>query len=239
MRISYSFYYTEDLSDLSNGERLLEILSSYGFVINKAGDCEPIREVFDTSKLPEMWRGVGMDGLLTCYFLFKGQKEVSFSGMVTWNVNLHPDTRAFNGVSLWFNIPKSYDVNKLLRLGDDIFKWSGSVYGYITENSKDQTTERTGNPHDGLPGLMWVNYFGPAYITQPDFHTPNDYVSIGHGARIILSETPQDERLADLSFLDSIKSQIGFEWFWHFPRKYKKRVPVFDKSEITRRGTDA
>jgi hypothetical protein len=97
LKISYSFFSLKDLSDISNGERLLGILSSYGLVVDKAGDKEPIRKDFITSDLPEIWKGVGLDGKSsTCYFLFKGKMEIKFSGMVTWGVDLHPNTKSFN-----------------------------------------------------------------------------------------------------------------------------------------------
>lgn len=234
LKISYSFDSTKDLSDLTNGERLLEILLSNGLIIDKAGSQEPIRELFDINKLPEMWKGTGIEGRCSsCYFLFKGQKDIKFSGMVTWNLNLHPNSKAVNGIGLWLNIAKKHDINRLVRLGDDIFEWSKAEYGYITEDSK-LPTPLTVNIHEGLPGLMWVNYFGPSYIAEPEFHIPNDHVAINHGVRITLAETPNDDSLRDSNFLENIKNTLGAEWFWDYPIKHKRKRPLFDKSEITR-----
>lgn len=231
MKISYSFASFKDLSNISNGERLLEILFSNGFVVDKAGDHEPIRKEFTPSNLPEMWKGK------SCDFLFKGKKEINFSGMVIWNIDLHPNSKAFNGVHLWLNVPKNYSASKLVQLGDDIFSWSQAVYGYITG---DDYTDPTYDPlkeniHDGIPGLMWANYFSPTYIMEQDFHVPNDHVSISHGIRIILSEKPNDERFHDSDFLQSIKDKIGSQWFQDQPRNYRK-VPFFDKSAITKQA---
>ena len=235
MKISYLFDSTKDLSDLKKGENLLEIFSSNGLIIEKVGTQEPIRELFDIDKMPEMWRGSGMEGKCSsCGFLFKGQKDIKFSGMVNWNLNLHPNSRALNGISLWLNIPKKYDTNRLIQLGDDIFTWSKAEYGYITEDSKIPKP-LTINIHDGLAGLTWVNYFGSSYMVEPDFHIPDDHVQIGHGVRVKLSETPNDELLGDSDFLQSIKNEIGAEWFWDYPIKHKRRKPKLDKSEIIRR----
>ena len=96
MKISFLFYTTKNLSNLSNGEKLLDILSSYGLIIDKAGPHEPIREEFVESNLPNAWKGLGQEGQLsTCDFLFKGKYEVKFSGMVTWSINMNPKTWAF------------------------------------------------------------------------------------------------------------------------------------------------
>jgi len=234
MKISYSFYSLKDISHLSNGERLLEILLSYGLVVDKADNHEPVRKDFIKNNFPQMWKGVGIDGgCLSCDFLFKGTKEIKFSGMVTWNLNLHQNTEAFNGIDLWLNIPKSYNIDNLMKLGDDIFVWSEAVYGYITEESKDPSNNLIGNIYNGLPGLMWVNYFGKPYITEPNFHILNDYIPTSHGVRLVLSEKPNDEILSNSNFLESIKNEIGVEWFRSRPRGYNKKVPIFDNSEIT------
>lgn len=236
MKISYSFYFLKDVSKLSNGEELLKILSSYRLAVDKADDLEPIRKDFIESNFPEMWKGRGIDGgCSSCDFLFKGKKQINFSGMVTWNINLHPNTKAFNGIHLWLSIPKSYNVGSLVQLGDDIFIWSDAVYGYITEESKDPSSDLIGNIYDGLPGLMWINYFGKPYIIESDFHIPNNHVPLGHGIKFMLSETPNDEKLSDSNFLESSKNDIGVEWFWSHPRKHNKKVPVFDRSAVTMR----
>lgn len=235
MKISYSFDSTKDLSNLKKGESLLELFLSNGLIIEKAGIKEPIRESFNIDRMPEMWKGSGIEGdCSSCYFLFKGQKDIKFSGIIVWQLNLHPNSKALNHVSLWLNIPKKYDTNKLLQLGDDIFTWSRAEYGYITEDSK-LPTPLTVNINDGLTGLMWVNYFGPSYIAEPDFHIPDDHATINHGVRIKLSETPDDDLLKNSKFIESVKNKIGTEWFWDYPIKHKRKKPQFDKSEITRK----
>lgn len=236
MKISYSFYSLKDLSDLSNGERLLEIILSCGLVIDKADDHEPIRKDFNKKDFPKMWEGRGIDGgCYSCDFIFKGKEEIKFMGMITWNVNLHSNSKAFNGIDLWLNIPKDYNIKKLVQLGDSIFEWSEAVYGYITEESKDPSNDLIGNVYDGIPGLLWVNYFGKPYIKEPDFHIPNDNLPINHGVRLMLSEKPNDERLRDSNFLEIIKNEIGVEWFWSRPRRLNRKVPSFDRTAITRK----
>ena len=81
---------------------------------------------------------------------------------------------------------------------------------------------------------MWVNYFGTPYIMEPDFHIPKDYEPINHGVRLMLSETPNDERLNNSNFLENSKNSIGVEWFWSRPHRHNKKVPFFDISAITR-----
>lgn len=234
MKLTYSYYSLKDISKLSQGEEFLEILLSHGLVIEKADSQEPVRKAFDRSMFSDYWKGVGpIGGHSTCYFLFKGQQKVKFSGMVTWNRNLSPVSKAFNGVDLWLNIPKGFDTKDLIKLGDDLFIWSGAVYGYVTEDSKDKSMLVPGGIYLGLPDLMWVNYFGPVYINEPDFHIPPDHIPVGHGIRYLLTDTPTDDRLDDHDFLQHWKDYIGYEWFWEHPRR-KLRVPPFDRSELCR-----
>jgi len=238
LKITYSFLSLSDLSDLSKGEKLLEILSSYNLTIEKADEHEPIRKEFTLSRFKEIWKGRRLEGeeFTSCYFLFKGKREIKFMGMASWAVGIHPNSKSFNGISLWLTIPKKYDVNKLIKLGDDLFVWSEAIYGYITEDSKDPTYNlQIGNVYDGLPGLLWVNYFGAPYLKEPDFHILKDHVLVSHGARLILSERPDDEKLSDIDFLENIKKQIGIEWFWSRPRRRDLKVPYFDRTAITRK----
>lgn len=235
MKISYSFYSLKDISNLSHGERLLEILSAYDLVIEKADNHEPIKKTFVRNDFAKMWNdGETNKNRLSCDFLFKGTKKFRFSGMATWNTNLHPNTEAFNGIDLWISVPKNYSVKELLQLGDDIFTWSDAVYGYVSEESKEPINNMIGSIYNGLPGLMWINYFGKPYIMEEDFHIPNNCTPICDGIKLVLSEKPDDDKLSNLTFLESIKREIGTEWFRNRPRGCNRRIPVFDKSQITK-----
>lgn len=235
VKITMSFYSLKDLSDPDHGKRLLEILSTNGYVIDKADEFEPIRKNFDVTMLPERWKGVGPEGgHSTCHFLFKGQRKTRFSGMVSWNINLGQSTQAFNGVLLQLTIAKKSEINKIINMGDELFSWCDSVYGYIAEKAKDWSMTVPGGLYLGLPGLMWVNYFGPPYLTESDFYIPPDHVPIAQGARLCLSEKPTDDILSYSEFLQHYKTLIGAEWFWKGNRNKPRRIPRFDHSALIR-----
>lgn len=235
MKISCSFYSLQDLSDISNGEKLLEILLSGGLIIDKAGNHEPIRKDFSMNKLREIWKRSEIDGEYSeCCFLFKGKEEIKFSGMATWSVNVHPNSKSFNGIDLWINTPKNYNTNKLIELGDKLFAWSGAEYGYITEDSKGPSDETPKNIYNGIFGLVWINYFGPAYTKEPTFNIPDRHTLVGDGIRVDLAETPNDESLSDTVFLESNKEKIGAEWFSCKSGKYRVKIPILDRSAITK-----
>ena len=259
MRVTLSFNFTKDLSDLTHGEMLMEIMRSYGLVPTNAGDCQPIRESFEASDLPKYWKLLKSPGGETAkfYFLFRGKKEINFTGMVTCNTGLHTNTRTFNGATLWLNVRKTYDINKLVSLGDDLFIWSEANYGYITEEQKNiynvfiqrkKYQESIFSVCDGIPGLMWLNYFGKPYLAEKGFRLPDGQVPVGHGARVRLSERPDDEVLGDLDYIKKHQEIIGSQWFCPI-KKIENGVgylpdtfirsdiisPVFDRSEMIRK----
>jgi hypothetical protein len=264
MKITFSFDSLSDLSKLSDGLELLDILSSSGFIIEKADDCEPIHTLFDPNDFPQMWTYDKPDGEYCSQdFLFKGGTESSFKGVATWSKNLRPNSQCFHGINLWLNVKKDYSINKLLQLGDALFSWSKAEYGYITENIYDPVfgvfnrkqlekckypeyvLRRGGrqskvayvsrsNIYDGIADPMWVNYFGKAYCKEPDFRLPENHVTVGHGVRCVLTERPDDERLCEPDFLEHHKKVFGEQWFWQNPKKCGVKIPCFDRSEITR-----
>jgi hypothetical protein len=235
MKITYLFYSFKDWSNIGKGEELLKILLSNELIIEKASQFEPIRQVFNRENFPNIWKGQGGEGQFSdCTFLFRGKEKMRFSGMASWNKNLPLGSKVVNGFYLDLNIPKNFNNNKLIQLGDELFEWSEAEYGYITEVSKEQLNIDAGNINTCISALRWVNYFGPSYIAESDFHIPDYKVCIHHGVRVTLAANPDDEKLGDSEFLNNIMKVFGAEWFWDYPQKDKKRIPLFDTSGITR-----
>jgi len=237
MKITFSFQSIKDWSNLGKGEDFLDILDKYELYIEKVGEYEPIRTPYDQKSFPQIWKGrrIGTNNdILDCNFMFKGKNSLKFSGSVSWNKNLHSGSRVVNAINLHMNISNKFNICNLILLGDELFKWSEAEYGYISEDSKEQLNLVSGNIHTSIAALRWVNYFGPSYLVEPDFHIPDNKVLLHNGARVILAEKPDDENLGNSEYLDSIKKNFGFEWFWDYPQKHKRRRPLFDTSEITR-----
>ena len=251
------------MSGEHSGRRLLEILYSYDFDIEKISEYEPVKSMYSEEEFERLWRGrTSPKGIMSCGIIFKGAKETKFTGMVSWGKNLGPFPLSVNMVSLWLNIKKSYEISKLISLADELFKWSGAEHGYISEKSKtpfniqiqnDGYRVYAGNIYTGLYNLVWINYFGKAYLAEEDFVVPKGAVKLAHGVRLQLTDRPDDERLSDLGFLETYYSTIGDKWFWHFDeivkdgKNYiahlkegfdsrKVSIPKFDRSAITRKG---
>jgi len=269
MKINYLFYTLKDLSALKKGEEFLEILLTNDLQIEKTNNSEPINKIYKEENFNEMWHPLNSTNENSSnLFLFKGSVCVPFMGSVSWNKHVHANLKCFNGIHLSLNIKKNYDINKLIDIGDRLFKWSNAVYGYISQykfspsfgmNQKDYIhckypeyiKKRNGreqqknngmslyiyrsNLYDGLYDPMWINYYGEPYIKEKDFHLPENSVFVGHGAKVLLSEKPDDYILCEPSFLDNIKKGIGYEWFWQNPIICKTIIPNFDRSEITKK----
>lgn len=181
--------------------------------------------------------------------------------MVSWRKNIRHNSKGFNGVSLWFDIRKTYDVKNIISLCDRIFEWSEAVYGHVSDKTKQLVgiqlqmggyRQYALGIYEGLYGLMWLNYFGKPYIDNEKFILPQDYEQIAHGVKMRLSEKPDDKKLSDISYLESYYSKIGPEWFWHFNKVVKEGghyiaylkegfspehvyIPHFDNSQIVRK----
>ena len=266
MRIDICLETLKDLSGIHNCNKLLDILSSHGFCIEKIGKYEPVKKEFSKEDFEKLWEGyTSPEGITSCGIIFKGTADAKFTGMISWSKNLHPSSPilSVNMFSLWLNVKKSYDMGKLVNLTDEIFEWSGAVYGYIAEKGKNFFDLQMRlednfsrylllNVYGGLLGLRWVNYFGKPYLAEKDFTLPESAVMLAHGAKLQLTEKPDDERLTDVQFLANYYSIIGDKWFWHFEKirkegrnyyAYPKEgfqqeqicIPMFDRAEITRK----
>ena len=267
MRIDYYFEHLKDVGSLSKGIELLEIFKKNNFEIEKLSEYEPIRGNFDEKKFCELWVSDRVPGEYAGQsLLFKGSREVNFSCMASWSVNMHKNSQAVNGIAVWLNIKKSYynNVEKLIKLGDDLFAWSEATYGYITQNiyspdygvNKHQREKckypdyirkrlgresRNGKNYimllgtdHGIKDPAWINYFGTPYLQEPDFNVPKNHVKVGHGVRFQIAENADDEILCEPDFLADIKKGIGDQWFWQNPKICDLKLPKFDRSEITR-----
>lgn len=237
MKIDYSFYTTKNLSGIAMGDKFMEILNSNGLWIDKISDCEPIKQDFDQNIFKELWEGRGTPGEYMCgNFLFKGMKDIRFAGSVNWIADVEPGGKAFNGASLWINTKKNLSTEKLISIGDELFEWSGASYGYITDESKNQFVVNglLGSIYRGIPGLMWVNYFGNEYITETDFNIKSDCVFLNGGARLQIRDSPTDEKLSDQEYLRNMEHEIGEDWFWIRTGHSKVRRPDFNHIQQTR-----
>ena len=99
--------------------------------------------------------------------------------------------------------------------------------------SKGSIYVSRGNIYDGIPDLMWINYFGKSYVENNDFHLLENSIVLKDGVRLQLTEMLNDLRLAEPDFLESKKISVGLKWFWQNPKICDVKVPSFDRSEIT------
>ena len=254
----------KDLSGIDNGKKFLDILSSHGFNIEKIDEFEPVKKDFSEETFEKFWEGHTCPrGITLCGIIFKGSADAKFTGMISWGKNLHPESESVNAFNLWINVKKSYDMSKLIHLIDDIFVWSEAVYGCISEKGRCLLNIPIQNNNGarktayniligGLYGLMWVNYFGKPYINKEDFILPENAIKLAYGARLQLTEKPDDERLTDMQFIESYCNIIGDKWFWHYKEMVKEGKyyvaymkdgfhmgkvckPCFDRSGIVRK----
>ena len=221
MRITLSFSSLKDFGELFFGLKLRDILQSYGFEMEKIGECEPIKTDYSEHEFQRLWN---QDRTL-CSVLFKGRKKHRFLGMAGWSAKKFRNDGTINGVNVWLTIPPKYDYSELIRIGDELFLQTEALHGYISENSKDYTKTfiqkngcqvSMGNIYKGIPCLMWVNYFGRPYMSENGLRFPDNQTLLGHGTRVKMTDAPTDERLSDMTFINDSIMEMGADWFFLF-----------------------
>ncbi|MDW7658487.1 MAG: hypothetical protein SCM11_15060 [Bacillota bacterium] len=236
MRITCSFATLKDISDLSTGETFIQILSKNDLIIDKAGAYEPVNKPFNAKEFPIIWQGYSInDNHTTGCFIFKGQVKKKFAGMVSWDKGLPENSIVTNSIYVTVSGIGKNDYDSIILLGDELFSWAKAEYGYITEYSREIMNFDTGNIFTCIDGLHWVNYFSKTYLNEPCFHATNDMYQLETGVRLKITDKPDDIRLSDSNFLNSIKQAIGIEWFWDKSKNTVLKRPKFDSSEIVKK----
>lgn len=224
-----------DWSAPSTGFAFIDLLESRGLKIEKANDHEPIRKVFDPSTPFWATPGTAIPGTqyASNYFLFKGARGLRFSGMAVWHRNLPPESTVFNYLYLWIHRTPRPTPDFVRELADALFLWSDAVSGYVTDEALDKPLSRPPEQRKYLSGLYWLNYFGPTYLSEPDFTLLAGSTPVGRGMRWSPGRDYDDPRLKDAAYLSARKLEIGAGWFAEGPRE-DWRLPKLDFSMLCR-----
>lgn len=219
------------------GLALVDLLEARGLHIDKADDHEPVRKPFNSAApfwVREAWPTLcaGNQYVSNC-FLFKGTSGLKFNGMAVWNKNLPPQSKVFNNLTLWINRTPRPDPDFLRELADALFIWSDATSGFVTDESLDTPLSRPPELRKYLSGLYWLNYFGPTYLSEPDFPLLPGSTRVGRGMRSVLADSYDDGRLKDEGFLSALKQEFGLGWFAKGPQT-AWRLPKLDFSLVCR-----
>lgn len=236
MKLIYRYRSLADWDSVTKGMALMEILSDFGLVVDKVGSSEPIRQEYTQESVTDLWPCLNVPGKSsTGYFLFKGKRPFSFSGMATWNKNLPIDSALFNWLTLHITLNRKVtDFRRLVEIGDALFGWAEAVNGFISLESLYEPLARPPALRNYLPGLFWINYFGKEYCNRLDFRTVATKTLSTTGVRVTLGEGPDDPQLSDQNtYLRALKTEIGQGWFGEGdPSAY--RLPSFDFTALCR-----
>jgi len=135
MKICIHFDSFKDYSNIRYGQNILNLLTSYGFKIEKYNDCEPINKLFFIDNFEKIWKD--FDKKYGNTFLFKGNFPLNFKGMISWSKNLQQNNNTTCGINLWLNVNKNYPINNIIDFSDELFFISEAVYGYISNEIYD------------------------------------------------------------------------------------------------------
>jgi hypothetical protein len=166
-------------------------------------------------------------------FLFRGSKGLKFSGMAVWRRNLPPGSAVFNFLHVWIDRTPRPNADFVTELADALFVWANATSGFVTDEALDKPLSRPPEQRKYLSGLYWLNYFGPMYLSEPDFSLLPGCTPVDRGMRWSPGGAYDDPRLKDDAYLSARKLEIGAGWFAEGPRE-GWRLPKLDFSVLCR-----
>ncbi len=196
----------------NSGQEIFEILlKSDFFVPDKFDSREPERYVFNEenqSRFLEFWKSE-----IKFLILKKIKPHISWIMIRMWPKNMN----RFNEMSASFDsryLSEKNGINNLVSFAKKLYLWGRVDHGYIcheedwnnknyfgsfTKITKDRYSFTGGiSLIENLPGIYWVNFFGPAYV---DFFGEVKFKEIqtfskekmkNGGYLLIISETPNE-----------------------------------------------
>ncbi|MHB8926830.1 MAG: hypothetical protein ACYC9Q_04085 [Bacillota bacterium] len=166
-------------------------------------------------------------------FLFRGGKGLKFSGMAVWRKNLPPGTTVFSSLHIWISRTPRPTPDFVTELADALFVWADATSGFVTDEALDKPLSRPPEQRKYLSGLYWLNYFGPTYLSEPDFMLLPGSTPVGRGIRWSPGGDYDDPRLKDDAYLSARKLEIGAGWFAEGSQA-SWRLPKLDFSSLCR-----
>jgi len=261
--VHIDFYSVEDFGTEKKARDFFRILLEQGgpFIPERISQTEPVRGCFNRECLDDavrLWLEGGKDPEWHYSTpIMINRKPFRVQSMVIWNRGARA---TFNSLSLWIHqkfLSQKGSVESLLHLGEQLFSFSGALYGYISRTDVEEAQFVPGTLQTRLPGVFWANYFGPLYV---DFFGKNtlscapccDRKIYPHGGMLLMtSQSPTTlEVTADRESETKLRTYLNHDAFPDLSKEKKNfhtreelcaglqhlrvqhATPVFDFSEV-------
>ena len=216
-------YTTKSIKGEETAKRYFDILGQHGFRLEKIGQSEPVRQTYSLEEAISVWtreeegcyvEDGGMVGK-TGSIIGKSSKPRSFIQMRWWDC---PNQVNLNWVSL--NIADNWvdkRVSEVTAIFNGLVGILQAEYGFIGHDDTVHRQHVTGSLETRLPGVFWVNYFGPRYV---EFFTEekikifpwHSIEKLNGGLVTTLSDSPNKPLLTD-EFENAAKIHLGSDSF--------------------------
>lgn len=221
--VEMTVFTTKPIKDPETAYRYFTALEQRGFILEKIGQSEPVRQPYSLENGIDAWTREE-DG---CYV-----EDLGMVGKAGGMIAKSSKPRFFTQTQ-WWDCPNQANLNWIsLSIADNLIHRQSeaivaffkdaidllqAVYGFIGHQDTVYRQHVTGTLKTRLPGVFWYNYFGPTYV---DFFTEEKIASfpwfsiakLNGGLITSLSDSPK--KLLDVEELEmGAKEHLGSDSF--------------------------
>jgi len=159
------FYSLIDLGTSEKAREFYSILSDEGgiFIPERISSMKS-KAIFNPVKIDEAINVWLCEGDHSTFINMKRRRSPRTSISIWWG---RGPKVIFNYVSMWVDqlfIKKKGGVEVLLHLAERLFDYTGNFYGYVSRIDVEKFQHVPGTICERLPGVYWLNFFGPLYV---------------------------------------------------------------------------
>lgn len=225
MKMVASIFTYEKLANPKIAEGMLTIMKQNGFIPEKIGLFEPLKQKFTDEDFINLWmieepgcyeEGRGMVGLAGG-FIAKCKKPNLSIYTNWWDC---PNVKSVNRLMFYFSKETfrkhQQELESLFKQTVDL---TNSFYGYISESGANERQGPGNELNDKLPGIYWCNYFSQQVVEElgkekvESFDWWKSDIANKGGSYLYLHDSPFNDPLNTENLETNAKIHLGIDKF--------------------------
>lgn len=157
-----TIYAGKSIGDKKIAKEFFLILKREGFLPDKIGTYEPLKEEYSDERAIEIWVDYNKGYNQFAGSIIGKRKSPSFRFDMLWAKG----PKALPNYIHFFFSNKTLKDNKekILKIFKEVFILFEGIYGYITEDEPEMRQHVKGTIETRLPGVFWCNFYGKVYV---------------------------------------------------------------------------